>query len=53
MADYTDTIEKFLKGQMNKTEEACFRNKMRQDNTMIRQALAFVILIKSLRNIAH
>ena len=53
MADYTDVIEKFLKGQMNQQEEARFRNKMRQDNTMIRQAIALVILIKSLRNRAH
>lgn len=49
MADYTDVIEKFLKGQMNRQEEACFKNIMRQDNTMIRQVLAFVILIKSFR----
>lgn len=50
MADYTDIIEKFLKGQMSKQEESCFRNKMRQDNTIIHQAFALVILIKSLRN---
>lgn len=49
MANYTDTIEKFLKGQMNLQEEACFKNKMKQDNTMIRQALALIVLIKSLR----
>ena len=46
MSDYTDTIEKFLKGEMTHKEEMHFYNHLKTNTKMHLQAYIITMLIK-------
>ena len=47
MKDYTEDIEKFLKGQMSKQEEDYFKSELKLNSALHLQVFAIVVLIKS------
>ena len=53
MADYTDVIEKFLRGQMSQSEILEFHNKLKANNSIRLQAYAIVVIIKKHKNLQY
>lgn len=48
MKDYTNKIEKYLRGQMNHEEEMNFKNKIRAKGVICSQTFLVTLLIKHL-----
>ena len=46
MADYTDMIDRFLKGQMNQQEEGVFKSKLKSNSILRMQAYTVTTIIK-------
>ena len=46
MKDYTDKIEKFLRGQMSHEEESDFKNKIRTNASIHFQVRLIVLMLK-------
>lgn len=46
MADYTDMIDRFLKGQMNKQEERVFKSELKSNTALRFQGFIVTGIIK-------
>lgn len=53
MADYTDIIEKFLRGQMSQSEVLEFINKLKVNHSMRLQAYAIIVIVKKYKNLQY
>ena len=53
MEDYTDTIERYLRGQMRQSEILEFHNKLKANNSMRLQAYAIIVIIKKHKNLQY
>ena len=49
MKDYTDKIEKYLRGQMSHEEESDFKSKVKSDSIIHLQARFMTMLIRHFR----